>query len=285
MGSDFPIAHGTLVVRVPHFIDIHDVTGATPEAIAEAHSADVACQEKYGVNYVKYWFNESRAKVFCLCTAPDAETANRVHKEAHGLVAERIIEVDPDLADSFLGGGPVSSTGAVVLPHNHECDPGIRTIVFTDIVGSTAMTQRLGDQAAMRMLDVHDRIVRAAIGGHLGREVKHLGDGIMAAFISAANAVQCAAAIQAALRDAAPGSENPVQVRIGVASGEPVERQGDFFGTTVQLAARLCAYAQPGQTVASTPVTLLCKTARFDDLGEVLLKGFERPTRAHLLVG
>jgi class 3 adenylate cyclase len=269
---------------VPLYIDIHDVTGATPEAIAEAHSADVRCEEKYGVRYVKYWFNESRAKVFCLCTAPDADTANRVHREAHGLVAERIIEVDPDLAESFLGGGPVSSTGAVVLPQSQGCDPGIRTIVFTDIVGSTAMTQRLGDRAAMNMLDVHDRIVRAALARHVGREVKHLGDGIMAAFISATNAVHCAAAIQSALRDAVPESADPVQVRIGMASGEPVERQGDFFGSTVQLAARLCAYAQPGQTLVSDSVTSLCKEVRFDDLGEVLLKGFEKPTRAHVLV-
>lgn len=208
-----------------------------------------------------------------------------MHREAHGLVAERIIEVDPDLAESFLGGGAVAPTGAVVLPQSQECDPGLRTIVFTDIVGSTAMTQRLGDRAAMRMLDVHDSIVRAAIGTHVGREVKHMGDGIMAAFISATSAVRCAAAIQAALRDAAPYSADPVQLRIGVASGEPVERQGDFFGTTVQLAARLCAYAQPGQTLVSDSVTLLCKGVRFDDLGEVLLKGFEQPTRAHVLVG
>jgi class 3 adenylate cyclase len=269
---------------VPLFIDIHDLAGATPEAVAEAHSADVACQERHGVTYVKYWFNASRGKVFCLCTAPDAEAAKRVHLEAHGMNAERIIEVDPDLAESFLGEGPVSSTGAVLLPRSQECDPGLRTIVFTDIVGSTALTQRLGDRAAMRVLDVHDAIVRAALGKHIGREVKHLGDGIMAAFVSAANAVHCAASIQASLRDAAVvDSSDPVQVRIGVAAGEPVERQGDFFGTTVQLAARLCAYAKPGQTLVSSSVTSLCTELRFDDLGDVLLKGFEQPTRAHAL--
>jgi class 3 adenylate cyclase len=134
------------------------------------------------------------------------------------------------------------------------------------------------------VLDVHDRIVRAALGGHVGREVKHLGDGIMAAFISATNAVRCAASIQTALRDAAPDATEPVQVRIGVAAGEPVERQGDFFGTTVQLAARLCAYAKPGQTLVSSTVTSLCADVRFDDLGDVLLKGFEQPVRAHALV-
>lgn len=268
---------------MPLYIDIHDVTGATPEALAEAHTADMACQARHGVNYIKYWFNPTRAKVFCLCTAPDAEAARLVHLEAHGMLAERIIEVDPDLADSFLGDGPVSSSGAVLLPKTQDCDPGIRTIVFTDIVGSTALTQRLGDHAAMQLLDVHDGIVRAALAQHVGREVKHLGDGIMAAFVSAANAVRCAASIQAELLGAALPTSDPVQVRIGVAAGEPVERQGDFFGTTVQLAARLCAYAKPGQTLVSSSVTSLCGDHRFDDLGDVLLKGFEQPVRAHAL--
>jgi class 3 adenylate cyclase len=95
--------------------------------------------------------------------------------------------------------------------------------------------------------------------------------------------VHCAASIQAALRDAVPDSGDPVKVRIGVAAGEPVERQGDFFGTTVQLAARLCAYAKPGQTLVSSSVTSLCADLRFDDLGDVLLKGFELPIRAHAL--
>lgn len=268
---------------MPLFIDIHDITGATPEAVAVAHAADVACQAKYGVNYVKYWINEDRAKLFCMCTAPDAETANRVHLEAHGLVAERIIEVDPELAESWLGSGPVASSGAVLWPQSQRSDPGVRTIVFTDIVGSTAITQRLGDRAAMRVLDLHDGLVRAALGRHAGREVKHLGDGIMAAFAAAVDAVRCATSIQAGFRDAARDSAEPVRVRIGLASGVPVERQGDFFGATVQLAARLCAYAQPGQTLASTSVTALCKEVAFLDLGDVVLKGFEQPTRAHAL--
>jgi class 3 adenylate cyclase len=269
---------------VPLFIDIHDITGATPEAVADAHAKDVACQQKHGVNYVKYWLNEPRGKIFCLCTAPDAEAARIVHLEAHGMLAERILEVDPDLADSFLGDGPVSSSGAALWPRSQQCDPGIRTLVFTDIVGSTAITQRLGDHAAMHVVDQHDRIVRAALGGHAGREVKHLGDGIMAVFDAAMDAVRCALAIQGTLRSAATDTADPVRVRIGVASGEPVERQGDFFGSTVQLAARLCAYAQPGQTLVSSSVTSLCTDVRFEDLGDVQLKGFEQPTRAHALV-
>jgi class 3 adenylate cyclase len=122
----------------------------------------VAVQARYGVRYVKYWMNEARGKVSCLCTAPDAEAANRVHREAHGLVAERIIEVEPDLAEGMLGGGAVATTGAALGPSG-TLDPGVRTLLFTDIVGSTELTQRLGDRAALDLADLHDRLVGDAL--------------------------------------------------------------------------------------------------------------------------
>jgi class 3 adenylate cyclase len=269
---------------MPHFIDIHHMSGVTADAVAKAHVADLATQAKYGVNYVKYWVNESQGRVFCYCSAPNAEAANQAHREAHGQVAERLIEVDPDVADGFLGGGTVAVTGAVLAPNSQDCDTGVRTIVFTDIVGSTAMTQRLGDKAAMAFVEVHDGIVRKALESLGGREVKHLGDGIMAAFVSAVQAVRCASKIRAEfVRHAADHADTPVQIRIGIDSGEPVERHGDFFGSTVQLAARLCARAEPGQVLVSTSVVEQCKAAGlgFQDIGEVVLKGFERPVRAH----
>ena len=78
---------------MPLFMDVHKVEGATDAAVAEAHMADLKTQEQYGVKYLKYWFNESEGKIFCLVEAPSAEDAVRVHKEAHGLVADEIFEV------------------------------------------------------------------------------------------------------------------------------------------------------------------------------------------------
>jgi len=269
---------------MPLYMDIHEIHGATPEAVAKAHEADVAVQRKYGVEYLKYWFNESRGKVFCLVDAPSPEAAMTVHREAHGLVAEKIIEVEPELAEGFLGTGAVNPAGAVLVSGaGNERDPGIRTVLFTDIVGSTTMTQRLGDEAAMALLHVHDRFVRDALAVTGGREVKHTGDGIMASFASAAAAVRCAARIQSALWQ--HDAEVPLKVRIGAAAGEPVEHNDDLFGTTVQLAARLCAHAGPDQILVSNVVAELCmgKNLPFQELGEVSLKGFERPVRVHLV--
>ena len=274
---------------MPSYMDIHEIPGGvTAEEIAKAHAEDLKVQGKYGVNYHRYWVNEKAGKVFCLCHAPNAEAAMQVHREAHGQPAEKIIQVEPDVADLFLGGSEVNSSGAVLLPGAaaDERDPGIRTILFTDIVGSTSLTQRIGDEAAMELLHAHDSIVRGALADLGGREIKHMGDGIMASFVSAAAAVKCATRVQREI--AKHGQENQdraVKVRVGVAAGEPVEHHNDLFGCTVQLAARLCSQAQPEQILVSNVVAELCegKLLPFQELGDVPLKGFDHPVRVHVV--
>jgi class 3 adenylate cyclase len=268
-------------------MDIHNIPGGiTAEDVAKAHADDVKVQEKYGVSYHKYWVNESAGKIFCFCHAPSAEAAIQVHREAHGQLAEKIIQVEPEVADLFLGGSEVNASGAVLMPGRaaDDRDPAIRTILFTDIVDSTTFTQTLGDEAAMALLDMHNTIVRDALADLGGREVKHTGDGIMASFVSAVAAVKCATRIQHKLskhEEAQP--ERPLKVRIGAAAGEPVEQHDDLFGSTVQLAARLCSHAQSEQILVSNVVAELCigKGLPFEDLGDVVLKGFDRPVRAH----
>jgi class 3 adenylate cyclase len=272
---------------MPLFMDIHDLPGVTLEDVAKAHHADEGVQGKYGVSYVKYWLNQNNGKVYCMCEAPNAEAANAVHKEAHGLAAEKIVEVTEDLAELFMGDAPISAHGAVMIPGSAERDSGVRTVLFTDIVGSTNMTQQLGDEKAMEVLEVHDRAVRAALTSAGGREVKHTGDGIMAAFTSAAAAIRCSVAVQNELaRHNREDPSLPLQVRIGLAAGEPVERHNDLFGSTVQLAARLCAHAEPEQILVSNTVAELClgKCLAFRDLGDVTLKGFVQPMRVHTVV-
>ena len=153
---------------------------------------------------LKYWFNEEAGKVFCLIDAPNPEAAAAVHREAHGLMAEKIIEVDPDMADSLLGPGEINRARrrTAARPVNQQHDTGVRAVMFTDIVGSTEMTSRFGDDAAIAMLGVHDHVVGMRCARMSGREVKHTGDGIMAAFISAACAVRAACQIQADARAA-----------------------------------------------------------------------------------
>jgi class 3 adenylate cyclase len=272
---------------MPLYMDIHSLPeGATAEDVAKAHAKDMETQRKYGVEYTKYWFNEKAGKVFCLCHAPNAEAAEQVHREAHCLLPDKIIEIQPELAEGFLGGVETNTAGAAVLPGGgpDARDPGIRTILFTDVVNSTTLTQSLGDEAALAVLGVHDTIVRDALSALGGREVKHTGDGIMASFISAAGAVRCAIQIQRELdKHAKEKPDRALKVRVGAAAGEPVEQHNDLFGSTVQLASRLCAHAEPEQILVTNAIAERClaKGLEFEDLGEVALKGFGYPVRAH----
>ena len=272
---------------MPLYMDIHNLEdGTTAEDVAKAHAKDMETQKKYGVEYTKYWVNESGKKVFCLAHAPNAEAAQRVHREAHGLMPDKIIEVQPELAEGFLGGMETNAVGAVVFPGGgaDARDSGIRTVLFTDVVNSTSLTQSLGDEAALAILGVHDIIVRDALDALGGREIKHTGDGIMASFVSVAAAVRCAIQIQRELdKHAQKNSKHALKVRVGAAVGEPVEQNNDLFGSTVQLAARLCAHAQPEQILVSSAIAELClgKGLSFEDVGEVKLKGFGSPVRAH----
>jgi class 3 adenylate cyclase len=272
---------------MPYYMDIHELPGGiTREELAKVHAQDLAVQEKYGVSYHKYWVNETAGKVFCLCDGPSAEAAEAVHREAHGLLAQKIIQVEAGVAALFMGGSELDASGAVMLrgAKADTRDPAIRTILFTDIVGSTSLTRKMGDEAAMKVLDVHDSIVRQGLDEMGGREIKHLGDGIMASFVSAAAAVKCATRIQQKIKEHGEENEaNAFQLRIGIAAGEPVEHHDDLFGCTVQLAARLCAYARPEEILVSNVVAELCegKMLTFQNLGEVGLKGFEEPVRTH----
>ena len=159
---------------------------------------------------------------------------------------------------------------------------GLVTILFTDMESSTALTQQLGDEGAQVVRRAHNEIVRAALGEHDGREIKHTGDGIMASFTSARSALECSIAIQrgvAAHLEEHPDS--PLGVYVGLNAGEPIAEEQDLFGTSVDLAARICDHAEPGQILAADVVRQLAagKQFLFSDLGETELRGFEDPVK------
>ena len=90
---------------MPLYMDIHNkVDGLTAEAVKHAHEADLQTQGKYGVDYRQYWFDEDSGKVFCLVHAPNPEAAAQVHREAHGLEADQIIEVQQGVPDATVPG-------------------------------------------------------------------------------------------------------------------------------------------------------------------------------------
>ena len=163
-------------------------------------------------------------------------------------------------------------------------DSAFRTILFTDMEGSTSITTRLGDAKAMELLRTHDAIIRDAIKTHGGSEVKHTGDGFMISFCSASRAVECAISIQRSI--ASYNNKDPlvpIHLRIGLSAGEPVAEGQDLFGSTVQLAARICEHAEPDQILVTGVIQDLCigKKLPFSDQGEVPLRGFDGRVRLY----
>lgn len=263
---------------MPIFLDRHDLKGLTAADIAEAHRKDLEVQGQYGVRFLTYWFDDRRGTAFCLIDAPDIETAMRVHDEAHGEIARDVIEVDLSAVEAFLGRVSDPEPGRIA---GGNVDPALRAIMFTDIVESTAMTERLGDARAVEMVRAHDAMVRRALRDKGGREVKHTGDGIMAAFDDATDAVDAARAILMAFEAFNLASREKLRVRIGLDAGEPVADHNDLFGATVQMAARLCQSAEPDTIVVSGTITgLVAPRFSFVDLGSRSVKGFTHPVEA-----
>ena len=149
-------------------------------------------------------------------------------------------------------------------------------MMFTDIVGSTEMTARLGDSAALELVRAHDALVRRGLEAYGGREIKHTGDGIMASFDKVQNSVRAAADIQRRFAAYNADASETLSVRIGIDAGEPVEDHNDLFGSTVQLASRLCSEAEANGIIVSGFARELCQedTSRFVALGERRFKGF-----------
>ena len=272
---------------MPLYMDRHDIEGVTPEALSEAHEKDLEIQHKHGAKYLNYWHDQARGCVFCLVEAPSKEAAVQVHRESHGLLASEIIEVDPVTVRAFFGEiaespplmsiGPLQSNDAV-------SDTAFRAILFTDLHGSTKFTGELGDARAMELMRTHNAMVREKLKAYRGREIKHTGDGFMACFASVFDSVECAIAILRSFDSR--NKENPesaMHLRIGLSAGEPVAEDQDLFGATVQLAARLCAYAQPGQIMVASVVPELClgKKLPFKSHGKRKLKGFDRAMQIH----
>jgi class 3 adenylate cyclase len=161
-----------------------------------------------------------------------------------------------------------------------EAPSSLVTIMFTDLVGSTELLARAGDEDAQRIFRAHHDLLAEVAGAHRGEEVKWLGDGLMVAFPSAADAVRAAVAMQQASRRAVQGER--LAIRVGLNAGETLRDAADWFGIPVVVARRLCDWADAGQILCSAVVAALLegRDFTFSNLGELELKGVPKPVAA-----
>jgi class 3 adenylate cyclase len=163
---------------------------------------------------------------------------------------------------------------------SHAAPDGTVTILFSDIEGSTAITERLGDKRWMELLRGHNAIVREQIKQHGGFEVKSEGDGFMLAFQSARRGIECGVDIQRAFAERNKSAEEPIHVRIGLHTGEAIKEADDFYGKNVILAARIAGQAQGGEILVSSLLKELTESGgdiAFGEGREVELKGLTGP--------
>ena len=194
------------------------------------------------------------------------QTANLVRKEGFGAAVRSSIE---DLAD----------WAEVERPDLARVTPdGKVAILFSDIEESTALNERVGDRAWVKLIGEHDKLVRKLVKQRSGHVVKSQGDGFMIAFAHAEEAVRCGIDMQDALqKDAERKRHNRLRVRIGVHMGRSVRRGDDLFGRNVAMAARVAAEADGGEILVSETVREAlsdCEDLSFDDGRDADLKGF-----------
>ena len=250
----------------------------------EAYRAFIVATKSYDVAAL---LPDVKAKTLVLHNNNNPWAPIRVgQKLAAGIPDARFLAID----DMNYGRvAPLIEEFAGTTEKSEAVQPGaFRTVLFTDVEGSTALIQRLGDAQGRELLREHERIVREALKAHGGSEVKTMGDGFMAWFSSATKALECAIAIQSAFAERNESAAEPIKVRIGLNAGEPIAEddpggRGDLFGTAVNMAARIAAKAEGGEILASNVVRELVagKDFLFADRGDKELRGFEDPVRLY----
>jgi len=212
-------------------MDLHIVPGVNAKDVAEAHSRDVYLEKDHHCKCLTYWIDELRGHVFCLIDAPNKETVYELHNRSHGLLPHKIIEVQNNFVESFLGritdpdSGQYTDTGLLMLD-----DTSYRIIMSVNTTDSILLHHQLGLDAAVKKVAQQNDVIREEIKKHSGKEALQNSLEIIGSFIAAEKAVSCALAIQKQLTDL---SEDGFSIQIH--AGEPVSQRDELFGDTLQL--------------------------------------------------
>jgi DNA-binding CsgD family transcriptional regulator len=233
---------------MPLYLDRHDFGGTdwasiSREDLLEAHRCDLGVQEKYGVSYLTYWWHLGAKTAFCLVEAPSPDAAVEVHRVGHGNVPNKIIEVDWQTLEGFLGRVKLPPPEAL-----HE-DVAFRTIVYT----------RIEDPSNEAPVDSAKRALLDALNGRGGNQVGDDSEHLVGCFPSVYGALECALATQQQFVPIAALFQHwPLSICIGVSAGEPVMTHVGIFGDVVDGARDLCAQALPGEILVSKTVRDFC---------------------------
>jgi AraC-like DNA-binding protein len=254
---------------MPIYMDVHYVPGVEARDVAEAHQKDVMIQKDHSCKALTYWIDEARGVAFCLIEAPAPSMVEEMHRQAHGLMPHKILEVSNELVESFLGRihdpeeATLSADGLKVFH-----DPAFRILLAAETTDPILLQHAMGVQQAEELLARQNNIIRKHAAAHGGRlvqhpassqparhpgtshpiqhpgtshPIQHPGTCLVISFSSAAAAVACALDIQ---------QEAMTGVKLAVTAGQPISTSNDLFGDALLLSTRLCRWFSTGSKVA-----------------------------------
>lgn len=224
---------------MPIYMDRHDVSeSVNAENVAQLHKEDLKIQEQFNCRGLTYWYDDIKKIAFCLIEAPDKDSIHNMHNRAHGEVPNLIIEVDENIVESFLGRieDPGNSSSKDLNIIN---DPAQRTLMVVRYKTLSLNGIRLSqiDSIMQQTIGIYGNLLKK----FSGRLIEHSNGYLLVSFKSAYNAVQCAFQLESLFNDKiATLYHSNVRIKIGLATGMPVEADKAFFEDTIKMADRLC---------------------------------------------
>jgi AraC-like DNA-binding protein/class 3 adenylate cyclase len=244
---------------MPLFMDYHLVSDIDIDAVKQGHKADKSIQDKYGVKYLQFWVNQEAGTIFCLIEAPDKESCERVHQEAHGNIACQIVRIESGFYKLFMGESHQLDDG-IVVGKDGDLDKAYRFVLAIDIWGITKATGSK-DFSQLILPGKPKKLIQKIIPSYNGREVKNSDcDEFLCVFTQADEAMECAIEIQKELlkRMESPEDESwNITFKMGLGGGQPVTMSDQLFDETIKLARRLSLIAGDGEIFASNMIRKL----------------------------
>ena len=223
---------------MPIYMDRHDVSEeVTAEAVAQLHQEDLKIQHKYNCRGLTYWFDDKRKTAFCLVEAPNQQCLVDMHKNAHGQIPYRIIEIESKIVESFLGRieDPEKSKNASLNIIN---EPAFRTIMVTGLEQSSYLDMKI--QALRDSIHSINQSISNIINSFKGRVVNQNGDYFLVSFKSVSHAINCAVQVQKDFnRWKEKNKVDNIKLKTGLSAGVPVSDKKSFFEDTIKRAERL----------------------------------------------
>ena len=251
---------------MPIYMDRHEVSeSVNAENVAQLHKEDLSIQEQFNCRGLTYWYDDIKKIAFCLIEAPDKESIHNMHNSAHGEVPNLILEVDENIVESFLGRieDPEKSSSTDLIIIN---DPAQRTLMVVRY--KTLSLNGIRNSQSVSNMQQSIKAIGNLLKKFGARLIEHSNGYLLISFKSANNAVQCTLKLENLFKDKIGSLYNSnVLIKIGLATGMPVEADKTFFEDTIKMANRLCFIDKTNIVMTSEVENLLVTEsldARFD---------------------